>query len=61
MALGAKLRSSHPMALFILLVLHATEALSLRSQPLTSFNTPQFAARAEQVVTLEPYTGNGAV
>lgn len=61
MAFGKKLPPSHPMALFIWLALHAIEALMLPSQPLSSLSTPQLITRAEQAVTLEPYTGIGAV
>ena len=61
MALGTKLRSSHPKILFFWLALHAREALLLPSHSVSLFNTPQLAARAEQAVTLKPYTGNGAV
>ena len=61
MAFGGKLPPSHPMALFIWLALHTIEALMLPSQPLSLLNTPRLIARAEQGVTLKPYTGNGAV
>ena len=61
MAFGGRLPPSHPMALFIWLALYVTEAFMLPSQPLSSLNGPQLTARAEQAVTLEPYTGNGAV
>lgn len=33
----------------------------LHGQPPLSINNPQVIARAEQAVTVEPYTGNGDV
>lgn len=61
MAMGNNLRPSHPKTLFIWFALHATEALWVPSHLPSLFNTPQFAARGEAVVSLEPYTGDGAV
>lgn len=60
MAIGEMLMLLRPIALIILLALHRSQALVLHSQPSSSFNTHQVVARAEQAVTLEPYTGNGA-
>lgn len=61
MVIGDMLATLRPIALIILLALHRTEAFVLRSHPFFSLNNPQIIARTEQAVTLEPYTGNGAV
>lgn len=61
MAFGGKLLPCLHMALVFGFAFHATKALMLPSQASSSLNTLQLTARAEQAVTLEPYTGNGAV
>ncbi|CAD6576811.1 MAG: hypothetical protein ASARMPRED_007890 [Alectoria sarmentosa] len=61
MASGKKLAPLRPIALIISLALSKTKALMLHGQPPLSFNTPQVIERAEQAVTVEPYTGNGDI
>lgn len=61
MTTGKKLAPLRPIALLISIALSKTKALTLHGQPPLSFNTPQVIARAEQAVTVEPYTGNGDV
>ena len=61
MAIGDMLATLRPIVLIILLALQRSETIMLHSHPASSLNTPQIKARAEQAVTLKPYTGNGAV
>ena len=57
MTFGGSWVRSRPIALII----YTTQALLIYSQPPPSLISPQLTARAQQAVTLEPYTGIGAV
>ena len=51
----------HPVSLLILVTLQTTEALMVHDQPPSSLYNSRAMARAKRPITLNPYTGNGAL
>lgn len=61
MAIWGQMAWWHPVSLLILVTLQTTEALTVHDQPPSSLYNSRAMARAERLITLKPYTGNGAL